>query len=296
MSSPPITTEDTSSFGSRARAYSDAHALVYNNNRNSPPNINVATGDTDRTNVKYNAAAHHSPTNKMSCSKKRHSYEHHHHHHHHGNRPRSKSLDLHRHRGTASVHKKKYPHHARMIHSPGGHLVHGRISPTTATYSPKLTGKCWVRKAATTSPVPFFPSALCLSGATSRSPTSPNKEDYHQQHQYVDNVTMNNDASSPVRQVTNESSLRSPTSLDDEMMFMHDADDTLSSIMMYTSPNSSFDHHQGPQEEQQKQQGPYQGIIKPAAKRSIIFGESGKPIKPRSSFEQYTSSATATVL
>ena len=86
--------------------------------------------------------------------------------------------------------------------------------------------------------------------------------------------------------------------MDDEMMLMHDADDTLSHIM-YTSPNSSFDydHHQGPQEQQQGQQGPYQGIIKPVGKRSIIFGESGKPIKPRSAFEQYTSTATtATVL
>ena len=283
MSSSPITTEDTSSFGSRrARAYSDAHALVYPNNSNSPPNINVAIGDNN-TNIQHNSTAHHSPTNKVSCSKKRHSYE----HHHHGNRPRSKSLDLHR--GAASVHKKKYPHHTR-VHSPGG-----RISPTAATHSPKLTGKCWVRKAATTSPVPLFPSALCLSWAASRSPTSPNKEHYHQQQQYVDNITMNNDSSSPVRQVTNESTLQSPTSLDDEMMLMHDADDTLSHIM-YTSPNSSFDydHHQGPQEQQQ---GPYQGIIKPVGKRSIIFGESGKPIKPRSAFEQYTSSATtATVL
>ena len=286
MSSSPITTEDTSSFGSRARAYSDAHALVYsNNNRNSPPNINVAMGDTNNTSIQHNSTAHHSPTNKMSCSKKRHSYEHH--HHHHGNRPRSKSLDLHR--GAASVHKKKYPHHTR-VHSPGGHLIHGRKSPTAATQ-----GKCWVRKAA--SPVPLFPSALCLTGAASRSPTSPSKEHYHQQQQqYVDNITMNNVSSSPVPQVTNESTLRSPTSMDDEMMLMHDTDDL--SHIMYTSPNSSFDydHHQGPQE-QQGQQGPYQGIIKPVGKRSIIFGESGKPIKPRSAFEQYTSSsATATVL
>ena len=84
--------------------------------------------------------------------------------------------------------------------------------------------------------------------------------------------------------------------MDDEMVLMHDAGDL--SHIMYTSPNSSFDydHHQGPQE-QQGQQGPYQGIIKPVGKRSIIFGESGKPIKPRSAFEQYTSSsATATVL
>ena len=84
---------------------------------------------------------------------------------------------------------------------------------------------------------------------------------------------------SPTRQVTDESTLYSATSYDDKMLLspiMYD--DTLTS-----SPRSSFDHHT-------------EGGVK---RRSVCFGETGKPIKPRSAFEQYTSSATpptATVL
>ena len=174
---------------------------------------------------------------------------------HVGGRPRSKSLDL------SKIHKKNTAHHHHQHYKHGQYPLHyGRSSPS----SPKLTGKCWVRKATTTSPTSFV-SSRAIGATTTSSPT--NKE---QEHHVGSNVSFPM-AGSPTRQVTDESTAFSAASYDDEMLLspiMYD--DTLTS-----SPRSSFDHHT-------------EGI----KRRSVCFGETGKPIKPRSAFEQYTSSAT----
>eukprot|EP00579_Thalassiosira_antarctica_P001148 CAMPEP_0201868770 /NCGR_PEP_ID=MMETSP0902-20130614/2523_1 /ASSEMBLY_ACC=CAM_ASM_000551 /TAXON_ID=420261 /ORGANISM="Thalassiosira antarctica, Strain CCMP982" /LENGTH=259 /DNA_ID=CAMNT_0048394149 /DNA_START=210 /DNA_END=989 /DNA_ORIENTATION=+ len=216
--------EAVASDGRRDRSYSDAHALIY-----SKTNSSHNSSDINESNAPSN--------NKMTCTKKHHS---HHQHHHHGSRPRSKSLDLHHH--STPVHKKKYPHQHKHIPRPlshgGYHIDVGRVSPS----SPKLKGKMWIRPAAMRGQIPFIPAL------TSAAPSPSSKEPQQVEDGGFTNLSplVN---SSPVRQVTNGSS-SSPTSFDDEMM-------------LYASPNSSFDSYQ--------RQG-----HSPA---KIIFGESGKPIK-----------------
>ena len=243
----------------RNRAYSDAHALV---------SISSASGEVDMSmgdeniNNKASSSPPRSPTNignQINSTKKSNQG-------HVGGRPRSKSLDL------SKIHKKNViAHHHQHHYKHGQYPLHyGRSNSPS---SPKLTGKCWVRKATATSPTPFIPSR---AGGATASPS--NKE---QEHQVGGNVSFPTDPAattySPTRQVTDESTaLYSAASYDDEMLLspiMYD--DTLTS-----SPRSSFDT---------------EGV----KRRSVCFGETGKPIKPRSAFEQYTSSATpptATVL
>jgi len=233
----------------RNRAYSDAHALV---------SISSASGEADENINNTTSSPPRSPTNisnQLTSTKKSNQG-------HVGGRPRSKSLDL------SKIHKKNVTAHHHQHHYKHGQypLHYGRNSPS----SPKLTGKCWVRKATATSPTPFVPSRA--GGATTASSPS-NKEQEHQ----VGNVSLTTNPAatpySPTRQVTDESTmLYSAASYDDEMLLspiMYDDTST-------SSPRSSFDHTEG------------------VKRRSVCFGETGKPIKPRSAFEQYTSSATPT--
>jgi len=239
----------------RNRAYSDAHALVSISSNSGEADMSM--GDENINNKASSPSR--SPTNisNMIASTKKSNQG------HVSGRPRSKSLDL------SKIHKKNTAHHQHHYKHGQYPLHYGRSNSPS---SPKLTGKCWVRKATATSPTPFVPSRT--SGATA-SPS--NKEQEHQ----GGNVSFPTDSSatpySPTRQVTDESTtLYSAASYDDEMLLspiMYD--DTLTS-----SPRSSFDT---------------EGV----KRRSVCFGETGKPIKPRSAFEQYTSSATpptATVL
>jgi len=239
----------------RNRAYSDAHALV---SISSSGEADMSMGD-ENINNKESSSPPRSPTNmgnQITSTKKSNQG-------HVGGRPRSKSLDL------SKIHNKKNitAHHHQHHYKHGQYPLHyGRSNSPS---SPKLTGKCWVRKATTTSPTPFVPTRA--SGATT-SPST-NKEQEHQVGSNVSSAT--NPAAttySPTRQVTDESTaLYSAASYDDEMLLspiMYD--DTLTS-----SPRSSFDT---------------EGV----KRRSVCFGETGKPIKPRSAFEQYTSSATPT--
>jgi len=246
----------------RNRAYSDAHALV---------SISSASGEADMSMGDENinnttSSPPRSPTNignRMNSTKKSSQGN-------VGGRQRSKSLDL------SKIHNKKNVtvHHHQHHYKHGQYPLHyGRSNSPS---SPKLTGKCWVRKATATSPTPFIPTR---AGGATTSPST-NKEQEHQVGGNVSFPTTNPaTAYSPTRQVTDESTvLYSAASYDDEMLLspiMYD--DTLTS-----SPRSSFDH-----------------TAEGVKRRSVCFGETGKPIKPRSAFEQYTSSATpptATVL
>ena len=244
----------------RNRAYSDAHALVSISSNSGEADMSM--GDENISNTTSSSPPR-SPTNignQLTSTKKSNQG-------HAGGRPRSKSLDL------SKIHKKNTAHHHQHHYKHGQYPLHyGRSNSPS---SPKLTGKCWVRKATATSPTPFVPTRA--GGAT----TASNKE---QEHQVGGNVSMANNPAgstpySPTRQVTDESTtLYSAASYDDKMLLspiMYD--DTLTS-----SPRSSFDH-----------------TTEGVKRRSVCFGETGKPIKPRSAFEQYTSSATpptATVL
>ena len=262
MSSPrtlPPTEDEAipSSIGRRDRSYSDAHALLIfssktdNSSPSNKPDISMGSNIENHTN-----SGSGSPTRMVGSMKKCHS---------HGNRPRSKSFDLHK------LHKKKAhsPHqnakHHVMSHSPHG----GRYSPS----SPKLTGKCWVRKASNnaSSPISFIPTLA--SGPLARSPTSPTYREY--EHQVGDRTTTDPASTSPTRQVTTESQLVNTNSFDDE-------------LTIYPSRNSlSFEALQHSCEPQ--------FLPKPnSIRRDFVWGASGrKVIKPRSAFEQYTTSATA---
>lgn len=246
----------------RDRSYSDAHHLIYcdsttTSSRNTP-DIKM---DSDTINKSSNASLI-----KTTCAKKHHSqHHHHHHHHHHGNRPRSKSLDLTRHCSTTH-HKKKYPHqhkHIPRTHSPGVHHAGIRVGPSSPTI---FKGKMWIRPAATVAASSHH--RLLFPALANVAPSSPSSKEYRQ---LEDN---NEGLFKDVRQqeVTDGSLLPSPTSFDDEMMTMYPL-----------SPKSSLDS------------AAYQGQQRHDPPR-IIFGESGKPIKPRSAFEHYTPTNTAAYL
>lgn len=253
MSSPrplPPTEDEAipSSIGRRDRSYSDAHALMTGNSSPSnKPDISMGSNIEDRTN-----SGGGSPTRMVGSMKKRHS---------HGNRPRSKSLDLHK------LHKKKAhsPHqnakHHVMSHSPHGG---GRYSPS----SPKLTGKCWVRKASNAaSPTAFIPTLA--SGPLARSPTTPtHRENEH--HDLTSPTQSDPASSSPTRQVTTKSLLNT-NSFDDEQMLLYPSRNSLSF--------ETFEHSCEPQP------------LHIPQRTSWVYGETGKPIQPRSAFEQYTSSS-----
>ncbi len=269
----------------RDRSYShDAHnALIYQSKTDSPTNQHTTTEEATMGIDTTNKSSAQASNIKMTGNKKHHHYGHH--YHHHGNRPRSKSLDLHRHH--INLIKTKYPHvhkHIPLAHSPiGGAGTHhqfqyqqyqGRTSPMDST--PKLKGKMWIRPATaadtlTTSPVKFFPSDY---GSPSTSPAS---KEQHPRLQvddvgfaYTDMVDAANHEPSPssnARQVTDGSStsplnLAGPTSFDDDMLLSYTASSQLNS--------SSFDD----------------SLLHPQqhGRPKIIFGESGKPIKPRARY------------
>jgi len=215
------------------------------------------TNPTDTTMGTETVITNNAPNNKMAITNKKNSHP-----HRHGNdRPRSKSCDRHCHH-SPSVHKKKYStnHSMRRIipgtHSPS-HRHHGSVSPksSSSSSSQQLRGKMWIRPVATrTSTMPFRP----VLASVAHSPNASSAE-----QQVEDSRGLFNDNNftpvapknvSPFRQVT-----VSPILDDDEMM-------------LYTSPNSSFDSFQR-----------HGGRTSPKSAR-IIFGESGKPIKPRNAF------------
>mmetsp|Transcript_31552 Transcript_31552/g.54885 ORF Transcript_31552/g.54885 Transcript_31552/m.54885 type:complete len:221 (+) Transcript_31552:196-858(+) len=194
----------------------------------------IITMGTDTISITNNTS-----NNKMAIITNKKSL--HPHHRHHGNhRPRSKSCDRHYHH-SPSVHKKN------------------RLSPKSSSSSSssqqQLRGKMWIRPVATrTSTMPFRP----VLASVAHSPNASSAE-----QQVEDSRGLFNDNNftpvapknvSPFRQVT-----VSPILDDDEMM-------------LYTSPNSSFDSFQR-----------HGGRTSPKSAR-IIFGESGKPIKPRNAF------------
>lgn len=155
---------------------------------------------------------------------------------------RPRSKSLELHRHSTPIHKKKYPQHHR--HSPGGHRGNGRISPSSFPKEPKLEGRLWVRHAATRSP--FLPALETVA---------PSPLNSNQQEQIDANmISSNSNKTSSQRQVMADGQSSSPTSFNDGMW-------------LYRSPNSFFEDSY-----QQRQQGPSR----------IIFGENGKPIKPRS--------------
>ena len=254
MSPPVLSDEDVpmTSIVRRDRSYSDAHALMTGNSSpsNKPPDISM--GVDKATNCGSG-----SPTRMMGSMKKRHSHQ-----NQHGNRPRSKSLDLHK------LHKKKVHQHVQhakhhvMSHSPHGGA--GRYSPS----SPKLTGKCWVRKASNAaSPTAFIPTLA--SGPLARSPTTLT----HRENEHYDltSPTQSDPAStSPTRQVTTKSLLNT-NSFDDEQMLLYPSRNSLSF--------ETFEHSCEPQP------------LHIPQRTSWVYGETGKPIQPRSAFEQYTSSS-----
>lgn len=264
----------------RDRSFSDAHDLVYSmrharHSNDDTPMITVGT-DADSAIDKAKVIP---SCNKMTlCGNKKHHSSRQHHQHHGNNRPRSKSLDVHRH-STTPVHKKKYAHHPMhpRTQSPGGGHQHlGRNSPTVTTVADnmtprKLQGKMWIRPAATSSPVPL--SNLAHAALAAKSPVS------HGHQAMIDDgvgfriishpPTLNDSPSPTARQVTDGSCcFPSPdSSFDDEML--------LSSSATYPNSSSSFDLYQ-------RMQGH-------GHTTRIIFGESGKPIKPRTAYlEQFT--------
>ncbi|KAL3810914.1 hypothetical protein ACHAXA_008764 [Cyclostephanos tholiformis] len=244
---------------SRDRSLSDAHDLVYFK-RNSDHTPALGTNADSAIN-QVSVPSIFKRTN--ACSHRKH------HHQAHGNsRPRSKSLDVHRH-STTPVHKKKYAHHhahPRTQSPGGGHQHHGgnglidAIMADNAT-TKKLQGKMWIRPAAASSPVPF-PFHIVTNAASVPVP------DGH--HSMIEDgleftiISPTSASNDPFpRQVTDASFFPSPDpSFDDEMK----------PASFATSPDlsSSFDQ--------------YHQVQGRRGTTRIIFGESGKPIKPRNAY------------
>lgn len=271
----------------RDRSYSDAHAL-HSTSKTSPNHADITTSGGDDV-MMMSSRTSNAPSTAMAATTgpKKHHYSPHSGHHqgssNNNNRPRSKSLDLHRHSSTP-IHKKKYPHHhykhiPTRTYSPGGCNASGRVSPS----SPKLKGKMWIRPVTHTA-VPYLPTSYPSSHIKEQGSLDDN--DYHN----IKTPTFNDYNDGPTtttknaRQVTYDgSTTRSPAaSFDDEMIMMDNNTTTFSFFGAY---------------QDQKQGGNCAGTSSsPMRMRpKLIFGESGKPIKPikpRSAFEHYTPTTT----
>ena len=193
-------------------------------------------------------------SNKMTTAKKQQC-----HHHHGNNRPRSKSCDL-------TVHKKKYPTVHKYIpdasHSPIAHQYYGgRNSPSSC----KLRGKMWIRPVAVRGPASFMPP-----GANEApSPTAKERRRRVEGDEGVGNVSASSFSFSPLHSPVR----RGTQSPEDDVMMEYEV----------SSPSSfdcSYYEHRV-------------GSGSPKSTR-IIFGESGKPIKPRIAFEPHL--VTPTIL
>ena len=296
----------------RDRSYSDAHALLHSVSTNTEdqhhhhaPNITVDSNKAVAEEHMIYKAASPLLVTKMNASKKSH-------HHHGNNRPRSKSLDLHRHTSTPS--KKKYPHHppgsgAGHHHHHHGMMSAGRCSPGS---SPKLKGKMWIRPEAAPSPAsikvpPFFPmfgtvyvaptpSHRCTkeehaSRQCSKDGSKDNEKESKQDSSTKDQLKDGSSSTTTTRQVTDESS-PSPTSLNNEMM-MTDMYSTATGDDLYQQSKASYEYERQYLQQHHPQEGHNNNNHGPTR---IIFGESGKPIQPRSAFEQYSNPSTSPVL
>mmetsp|Transcript_2292 Transcript_2292/g.4939 ORF Transcript_2292/g.4939 Transcript_2292/m.4939 type:complete len:228 (-) Transcript_2292:192-875(-) len=191
-------------------------------------------------------------------------------------RPRSKSCDRLTRHHSPTVHKKKQstnhlhsrrrlPGNISALSSPSHHQQHGRVSPIKSISSPssssnsqQLRGRLWIRPVAVRRNMMHFQPVLASSGAL---PSVDPAEHLVRDIGCVDRSCWDY---APVSYTKQDPLVRprtaSPVLFDDD-------------IMLYAalSPKSSFDSifYQS-------------GKMKQKSKSSrIIFGESGKPIKPR---------------
>ena len=270
----------------RDRSFSDAHDLVYSTRNarhggsDDVPVSGILSTNVDSVINQVGVASISKRTTACVNNRKHHASSHQHHQSHGNGRPRSKSLDVHRH-STAPVHKKKYTLHQHShprAHSPGGggYQHHGGNAGSMDAFvviadnpaTPKrLQGKMWIRPAVSaSSPVPFvFPTPTNANSSAAWSPV-------HSVHQatiedgsgFATGISPTSALKdSPIRQVTDASFLSSPDpSFDDEMI--------LTPFATPHDPCSSFD--------------PYRQMQGRGIATRIIFGESGKPIRPRTAY------------
>mmetsp|Transcript_31024 Transcript_31024/g.66039 ORF Transcript_31024/g.66039 Transcript_31024/m.66039 type:complete len:227 (-) Transcript_31024:188-868(-) len=184
--------------------------------------------------------------NKTAITGKKHSHPQSHRHGNRKNRPRSKSCDRHRRPLPTHVHKKKSSaKRGAGAHSPTHH-PHGRVSPKSSASCQQLCGRLWIRPVA----VSRKPFAFKSASAS----IQPHVETFGVDSKYNDTFApISSQENAMVRMVTD-----SPM-FDDEMMLL-------------TSSASSFNPFQR------------QGSGVSAPQKQIIFGESGKPIRPRHAF------------
>ena len=274
-----LSNDEASAFAGkvhRDRSYSDAHDFVHLKRHATHGNDDTAMSTDNVVHSAIGKASVAPICNKTTpCGNKKHHSSQRHQQHHHGNgRPRSKSLDVHRHSSTDPIHKKKYAHHHMHPSLSRDYQHHGRNSPTftmmTGETTPKkLQGKMWIRPAAASSPLPILLPTLGNVAWAERSPVP-------RVHQAMieDGIgltitsssptTPNDDPSPMARQVTSSPFIFSRDSFDDEML--------LPSSAMFPNSSPSF--------------GPYHHRMQGHGMTRTIFGESGKPIKPRADYSE----------
>ena len=272
-----LSNDEASAFAGkvhRDRSYSDAHYLVHGN-RHAPHGNDDTAMSAD--NVVHSAIGKASVApiciKVTPCGNKKHQSSQR--QHHGSGRPRSKSLDVQRHSSTDPIHKKKYAHHHTHPSLGRDHQHHGRDSPafttmTGETTPRKLQGKMWIRPAAASSPLPILLPTRGGAAWAERSPVP-------RVHQAMieDGIgvaitsssptTPNDDPSPMARQVTSSPFIFSRDSFDDEMLL-------LPSSAMFPDSSPSF--------------GPYHHRMQGHGMTRTIFGESGKPIKPRAAYSE----------
>jgi hypothetical protein len=254
----------------RDRPHSDAYDLAHLKIHAPHGNDGTPMGpmSTDNVDCAINKASVAPVCNKTTpCGNKKHPPSQRHLQHHGNGRPRSKSLDVHRH-SADPIQKKKYAHH-HVHQSPSrDHRHHGRNSPTYTimadeTTPRRLQGKLWIRPAATSSPLTF---SLPTPGNVAWAERSPVPHQYQAMIEdgmgfaIVSSPTALNGAPSPTAcRSTNRPLVLRGDSFDDDML--------PTSSAMFPSSSSSFD--------------PYRRMHHTTR---TIFGESGKPIKPRAAY------------
>jgi len=184
--------------------------------------------------------------NKMTTTTKK--YSNPHPQRHHGNhRPRSKSCDRYHRHSSTQVRKKKCSAKRSIpgTHSPIRCHVQGRVSPKTLSHQ-QLYGRLWIR------PVPVRRASFPFKPVSAGIP--PQVE-----------VARGNHTFAPISPKENPmfSRISGSSIYDDEVIW----------VTLGLSPNSSFNSHQLQRH----------GRINAKTSR-VVFGQSGKPIRPRNIF------------
>mmetsp|Transcript_30632 Transcript_30632/g.56144 ORF Transcript_30632/g.56144 Transcript_30632/m.56144 type:complete len:220 (-) Transcript_30632:750-1409(-) len=200
---------------------------------------------SDGMNSPHNPSDRANSINKMTTTTKK--YSNPHPQRHHGNhRPRSKSCDrYHRHSSTHVRKKKCSTKSIPGTHSPIRRHVQGRMSPKTLSHQ-QVHGRLWIR------PVPVRRVSFLFKPVSASIP--PQVEEARGNHTFA-----------PISPKENPlvSRVAGSSIYDKEMIW----------VALGLSPNSSFNSHQ------------LQRHGRINAKNSrIVFGQSGKPIRPRNAF------------